>query len=61
MKIVHLSQHLRDLMTTTNLLTIYDVYDTEWEALDSFMSETLDPAKQTPKLAAAIRSFCGET
>jgi anti-sigma B factor antagonist len=57
MKIAHPSQHLRELMTITNLQTVYDIYDTEWEALDSFMKETLDPEKQTPGLAAAIRSF----
>ena len=35
-KLLHLTETLRELMTTTKLLTIFDIYDTESEALDSF-------------------------
>ena len=36
MKLMHLTEMLRELMTTTKLLTVFDVYDSESEALDSF-------------------------
>lgn len=40
--IVHLSQNLHELMTLTKLLTVFDVYDDEAEALESFKSPPLD-------------------
>ncbi len=47
MKIVQLSQILRELMAITNLMTTFDVYDNEADALDSFTFDTLDPTKQS--------------
>jgi len=38
-KLLHLTEMLRELMTTTKLLTVFDVYDSESEALDSFENE----------------------
>ncbi len=35
-KLLHLTQRLHELMTITKLLTIFDVYDDESEAVDSF-------------------------
>ena len=35
-KLLHLTQSLRELMTITKLLTVFDVYDDEPEALSSF-------------------------
>lgn len=35
-KLVHLTERLRDIMTITKLLTVFDVYDDEADALASF-------------------------
>jgi anti-sigma B factor antagonist len=35
-KLLHLTQSLRELMTITKLLTVFDAYDDEAEALSSF-------------------------
>ena len=35
-KLLHLTQRLHELMTITKLLTIFDVFDEESEAVDSF-------------------------
>jgi len=35
-KLLHLTQRMHELMTITKLLTIFDVYDEESEAVDSF-------------------------
>ena len=40
-KLVHLTESLRELMTITKLLTVFDVYDEEQEALSSFTGQTL--------------------
>jgi anti-sigma B factor antagonist len=40
-KLVHLTERLRELMTITKLLTVFDVYDDEPEALASFVGEAL--------------------
>jgi len=36
LKLLSLTQKLRDLLTITKLLTVFDAYDTEAEALSSF-------------------------
>ena len=40
-KLSHLTDRLRDLMTITKLLTVFDVYDDESEAVDSFTGEAV--------------------
>jgi anti-sigma B factor antagonist len=40
-KLVHLTESLRELMTITKLLTVFDVYDDEPEALASFTGRVL--------------------
>ena len=35
-KLFHLTQMLRDLMTSTKLLTVFDIYENETQAIDSF-------------------------
>jgi len=40
-KLVHLTESLRELMTITKLLTVFDVYDEEPEALNSFTSQPI--------------------
>lgn len=39
LKLVHLTEKLHDLMTITKLLTVFEVYDDEVEALASFQGE----------------------
>jgi anti-sigma B factor antagonist len=38
MKLLHLTQSLRELMTITKLLTVFDVYEDEAKAIASFKS-----------------------
>lgn len=40
-KLLHLTESLRELMTITKLLTVFDVYDNEAEALSSFTGPSL--------------------
>ena len=37
-KLLHLTERVRELMTITKLLTVFDVYESEAEAFDSFES-----------------------
>jgi len=41
LKLVHLTEKLRDLMSITKLLTVFDISEDESEALDSFTGEGL--------------------
>ena len=41
LKLVHMTESVRELMTVTKLLTVFDVYDDEPGALASFVGETL--------------------
>lgn len=40
-KLVHLTERLKDIMTITKLLTVFDVYDNEPDALASFTGHVL--------------------
>ena len=40
-KLVHLTQRLQDIMTITKLVTVFDVYDNEADALASFTGYVL--------------------
>ena len=40
-KLVHLTERLQDIMTITKLLTVFDVYDNEADALASFTGHVL--------------------
>ena len=40
-KLVHLTERLQDIMTITKLLTVFDVYDNEADALASFTAHGL--------------------
>lgn len=40
-KLVHLTERLQDIMTITKLLTVFDVYDNEPDALASFTDHVL--------------------
>lgn len=47
-KLVHLTERLRDLMTITNLLTVFDIYDNEPDALASFRNDVLSAVETQP-------------
>jgi len=47
-KLVHLTESLRELMTITKLLTVFDVYDDEADALDSFHGHALRAKQPLP-------------
>ena len=48
LKLMHMTESVRELMTITNLLTVLDVYDGEPEALASFVGETLRIVEHRP-------------
>ena len=41
LKLMHITESVHELMTTAKLLTVFDVYDDELEAIASFERETL--------------------
>jgi anti-sigma B factor antagonist len=41
-KLIHLTQRVRELMAITKLLTVFDAYEIESEALNSFESPVLE-------------------
>ena len=47
-KLAHLTESLRELMTITKLLPVFDVYDDEPKALASFVGETLRVVQPQP-------------
>jgi anti-sigma B factor antagonist len=51
-KLVHLTESLRELMTITKLLTVFDVFDDLSQAVDSFSQ----PMPLAMKSIAAVRS-----
>jgi anti-sigma B factor antagonist len=51
-KLLHLTEMLRELMMTTKLLTVFDVYDSESEALDSFENPVVGSPSESVDSAA---------
>ena len=49
-KLAHLTERLRDIMTITKLLTVFDVYDDEPDALASFKGHLLSVVEPQPIL-----------
>lgn len=41
-KLLHLTHRVRELMTITKLLTVFDAYENETEAIDSFKSSDVE-------------------
>ena len=56
LKILRLTERVRELMVITKLLTVFDVFDNEQEAIDSFQAESPDapPEVITGKLDKAL-------
>jgi anti-sigma B factor antagonist len=48
LKLMHMTESVHELMTTTKVLTVFDVYDDEPEALASFVGETLRIVEHQP-------------
>jgi anti-sigma B factor antagonist len=54
LKLMHLTESVHELMTTTKLLTVFDVYDDEPEALASFVGETLRIVERETRPRASL-------
>ena len=48
LKLMHMTESVRELLTVTKLLTLFDVYDDEPEALASFVGESLRIVEHKP-------------
>ena len=48
LKLMHMTERVRELLTITKLLTVFDIYDDEPEALASFVGETLRIVEHKP-------------
>jgi len=48
LKLMHLTERVHELMTITKLLTVFDIYDDEPEALASFVGETIRIVEHKP-------------
>lgn len=48
-RLLRLTESVRELMSVTKILEVFDVYESESEALDSFGSDV--PAEKRPRLA----------
>jgi len=48
LKLMHMTESVHELMTLTKLLTVFDIYDSEPEALASFVGETLRFVERKP-------------
>jgi anti-anti-sigma factor len=54
-KLVHLTERLQDIMTITKLLTVFDVYDNETDALAGFTGHVLSIVER-----AAVHVYVSE-
>lgn len=50
LKLFNLSDKVHGLMTLTKLLTIFDIYENEAEAIDSFTSKSAEPMRASSLL-----------
>ncbi|HEY0323941.1 MAG TPA: STAS domain-containing protein [Pyrinomonadaceae bacterium] len=50
-KLLHLTRRVNELMTITKLLTVFEVYENESTALDSFKTLAVDLEEHAPVLA----------
>ena len=50
-KLLNLSKRVHELMFITKLLTVFDVYDNEAEAINDFNANSLKIEKQQPEIA----------
>lgn len=57
LKLLNLTKNLQDLLAITKLLTVFDVYEDEATALESFVATTTGPADQRKISPAPTRSM----
>jgi anti-sigma B factor antagonist len=50
LKLLHPTQRVRELMKITNLLSVFDIYESQSEALDSFKYPVPQPEEHRPVL-----------
>jgi anti-anti-sigma factor len=55
-KLLHLTERLQEIMTLTKLLTVFDVYDNEPDALASFEGHPLGTAASSRTVATLLRN-----
>ncbi len=48
LKLMHMTESVRELMTITKVLTVFDVYEDEPKAVASFVGQTLRIVEQQP-------------
>ena len=48
LKLMHMTESVQQIMTVTKLLPVFDVYDDEYDALASFVGETLRLVERQP-------------
>ncbi len=48
LKLMHMTESVQELMRITKLLTVFDIYDDEPEAVASFVGETLKIVERQP-------------
>ena len=53
-KLMHMTESVRELITVTKLLTVFDVYDDEPEALAGFVGETLRIVERETRPRASL-------
>ena len=54
LKLMHMTESVHELMTIAKLLTVFDVYDNEPEALASFVGETLKIVERETRPRASL-------
>jgi anti-sigma B factor antagonist len=50
-KLLHLTEQVREAITTANLSAVFDIYNNEYDAIASFKREVLRAAKPLPSFA----------
>src|SRR3954452_9382321 len=53
-KLLHLTQRVRELMILTKLVTVFDVYESESEALNSFRDKAFGPKGHPSTLVGKV-------
>ena len=56
LKLVNMPARVTDLMTVTKLYTVFDVYETEAEAIDSFGDGEVEAAQPVDESASSART-----
>ena len=62
-KLLHLTEQMREVITTANLSAVFDIYNDEWDAIASFKREAVGTANPLRSLVhrPAIKRNNGQT